>query len=113
MTGAPSIRIWPLLGLISVAIMLRIVLLPEPDGPSKATNSPRRTPKETSRTASMAVPASWNDLLNLLTSIRRTSLGRSSGVADMIPASSRIRFSRRLDEGGTDNIGNGERLDAG
>jgi hypothetical protein len=34
----------------------------------------------------MAVPASWNDLLNLVTSIRWTSVGRSSGVADMIPA---------------------------
>ena len=45
-------------GLIRVAIMLRTVLLPEPDGPSNATNSPRRTLKETSRTASMAVPAS-------------------------------------------------------
>ena len=50
--------------------MLRMVLLPEPDGPSKATNSPRRTLNETSRTASIAVPASWNDLLNPLTSIR-------------------------------------------
>ena len=79
----PSIRIWPLLGLISVAIMLRMVLLPEPDGPSSATNSPRRTLKETSRTASMAVPASWNDLLNPLTSMRCTSAGRSCGVADM------------------------------
>jgi hypothetical protein len=58
MTGAPSIMIWPPVGLIKVAIMLRIVLLPEPDGPSKATNSPRRTLKDTSRTASMAVPAS-------------------------------------------------------
>ena len=72
MTGVPSIRIWPLLGLIKVAIMLRTVLLPEPDGPSRATNSPRRTPKETSRTASIAVPASWNVLLNPLTSMRWT-----------------------------------------
>jgi hypothetical protein len=44
--------------LISVAIMLSTVLLPEPDGPSYATNSPRRTPNDTSRTASIAVPDS-------------------------------------------------------
>ena len=35
--------------------------------------SPRRTVKEMSRTASMAVPANWNDLLRPLTSIRRAS----------------------------------------
>jgi len=52
----PSIKISPLLAFTSVAIMLRIVLLPEPDGPNKATNSPRRTLKETSRTASMVAP---------------------------------------------------------
>ena len=74
------------MGLIKVAIMLRIVLLPEPDGPSKATNSPRRTLKETSRTASIAVPASWNDLLNPLTSIRFRSGDRSSGVASTFAA---------------------------
>src|SRR5258708_33364850 len=81
MTGVPSIRIWPLEGFINVAIILRTVLLPEPDGPSKATNSPRRTLKETSRTASIVVPVSWNDLLNRLTSIRCTSGGRGGGVA--------------------------------
>ena len=46
-----------LLGRTKVAIILRTVLLPEPEGPSRATNSPRRTPKDTSRTASIAVPA--------------------------------------------------------
>jgi hypothetical protein len=60
--------------------MLRTVLLPEPEGPSKATNSPRRTLNETSRTASMAVPASWNVLFNPLTSIRSTSSDRSRGI---------------------------------
>jgi hypothetical protein len=69
-TGLPSIRVWPLLGRTRVAIMLRIVLLPEPDGPSSATNSPRWTLKETSRTASMAVPASWNDLRSDLSSVQ-------------------------------------------
>src|SRR6185436_19532317 len=116
-TGTPSIRIWPLLGLINVAIMLRMVLLPEPDGPSRATNSPRRMLKETSRTASMAAPASWNVLLNPLTSMRAASGDRCNGIpetfcASNVCTSARIRFSRRLDEARADDVGDGERLDA-
>ena len=84
MTGLPSIRICPLLGFTRVAIMLRTVLLPEPDGPSNATNSPRRTLKETSRTASIAVPASWNDLLKPLTSMRSASPVRAEDVGDRV-----------------------------
>src|ERR1700676_5412817 len=98
--------------------MLRMVLLPEPDGPSRATNSPRRTLNETSRTASIAVPASWKDLLNALTSMRRTSGNPGNGVADMPCAfkssrSSRIGFSSIFDKGRTHHFGNGEQLDAG
>jgi hypothetical protein len=38
------------------AIMLRIVVLPHPEGPTMATNSPESTDSETSRTASTCVP---------------------------------------------------------
>src|ERR1044072_1249548 len=97
--------------------MLRMVLLPEPDGPSSATNSPRRMLKETSRTASMAAPASWKVLLNPLTSMRAVSGDRCNGIPEIVCASNVrtstwIGFSRRLDEAGTDDVGDGERLDA-
>src|SRR3954469_16512935 len=82
MTGFPSIKIWPLLGFTRVAIILSTVLLPEPDGPSNATNSPRRTVKETSRTASIAVPASWNDLPKPLTSMRSAPFVGLRGAGD-------------------------------
>lgn len=61
--------------------MLSTVLLPEPDGPSSATNSPRRTSKDTSRTASIVVFANWNDLLRPLTSTRRSAEARGDRVA--------------------------------
>ena len=54
----------PLLGLINVAIMSRMVF-PRNRTARKATNSPRRTLKETSRTASIAVPAELNVLLRI------------------------------------------------
>ncbi len=42
-TSDPPIRIWPELGVSNPAIIRRIVVLPQPDGPRKETNSPEST----------------------------------------------------------------------
>src|SRR5262245_2593925 len=51
-TGTPLSRMRPSLGRSRPATRLRIVLLPQPDGPTTATNSPARTSR---LTRSMAV----------------------------------------------------------
>ena len=44
-------RTWPELGRSKVPIRCNKVVLPEPDGPTMPTSSPRSTVKETSRKA--------------------------------------------------------------
>ena len=53
-TGLPSMRISPELGLSKPAIMLRTVVLPQPLGPSRVRTSPRRMASSSSCTASTA-----------------------------------------------------------
>ncbi len=50
-TSSPPIRIRPSLGSSSPAIIRRIVVLPQPDGPSSVTSVPGATVNETSLTA--------------------------------------------------------------
>ena len=50
-TSSPSSRIRPLVGSSSPAIMRSVVVLPQPDGPSSARNSPSCTVKVESSTA--------------------------------------------------------------
>ena len=47
----PAISIVPPLGVVKPAIIRSVVVLPEPDGPSSVTNSPRRTSRSTPSTA--------------------------------------------------------------
>src|SRR2546428_12499209 len=51
LTTLPSIAIVPDVSSISPATMLRVVVLPQPDGPTSATNSPSRMVIDTWSTA--------------------------------------------------------------
>ena len=50
----PSISMLPALGGMKPAIMRRVVVLPQPEGPSRDTNSPLASSSEKSDTASKA-----------------------------------------------------------
>jgi hypothetical protein len=49
--ACPSSRISPEVGCTKPAIAIRIVVLPDPEGPSRVTNSPRSICSVTSSTA--------------------------------------------------------------
>ena len=51
LTSSPPIRISPDVGSSSPAIILSVVVLPQPDGPSSMKNSPSSTVKVEDRTA--------------------------------------------------------------
>ncbi|MND09295.1 hypothetical protein D3C83_324990 [compost metagenome] len=51
-TDVPSIAMSPLVGVSNPAIIIRVVVLPEPLGPSRVRNSPDLMSSETSFTAS-------------------------------------------------------------
>ena len=50
-TSVPPSRTVPPVGSMKPATMRRVVVLPQPDGPSSTRNSPSATLSETSRTA--------------------------------------------------------------
>ena len=50
-TATPSISMRPAVGLMKPAIIRKVVVLPQPDGPSSDTNSPSRRVRSTSATA--------------------------------------------------------------
>jgi hypothetical protein len=50
-TDRPSMAMSPALGVSKPAIIISVVVLPEPLGPSKVKNSPERISSETPRTA--------------------------------------------------------------
>src|SRR5579862_7527128 len=113
----PSIRIRPTLGFSSAAIMFKTVLLPEPDGPSSATNSPRLTLNVTLRTASIWPAPSWNVLPNPSLAIRGGSPDPTA-VMPLAPSCSylgkaqlpRKGFARRLDEARRYDLGDRQRF---
>jgi hypothetical protein len=49
--STPSIRIWPLVGSISRLTILRLVVLPQPDGPTRTQIRPAGTVSDRSLTA--------------------------------------------------------------
>ena len=55
-TSRPSISIVPVVGSISRLIIFSVVDLPQPDGPTRQTSSPRPTTRSSSWTAT--VPSS-------------------------------------------------------
>src|SRR5579862_5675855 len=67
--GAPSMRIDPESGLMKPTIMFISVVLPHPDGPTIATNSPSPTLRLTSSTTARAPPLEAKLLRMPLTSI--------------------------------------------
>src|SRR5260370_9607523 len=66
-TDSPSIRTSPLSGSISRLMLLSSVVLPDPDPPTRATNTPSLTVTLASRTAKLFPPS--NDLLKVSISI--------------------------------------------
>ena len=50
-TSPPPSRTMPLVGSMKPATMRKVVVLPQPEGPSSTRNSPSATRSETSRTA--------------------------------------------------------------
>src|SRR4029077_7583446 len=68
----------PPFGVIRVATMLRMVLLPQPEGPSRATNSPSWIRKEASSTATTSRPSARKLLRRPAISMRQR-LGASGG----------------------------------
>src|SRR3954462_10483237 len=90
----------PPLGGIRVATMLRMVLLPQPEGPSRATNSPSLMRNEASSTATTSRSLARNPLRSLSISMRQRAAA-SGGVLCM----------RRLEEPVGDGILHLDRLD--
>ncbi len=84
-TGAPRTRAWPVVGKKSPATMLRIVLLPQPEGPRKTRNSPTpgssRTTRLTSLMASKTLPSGLTKLLPTPLSSRTFGSDALDGVA--------------------------------
>src|SRR5262245_20830346 len=60
----------PSFGVIRVATMFRMVLLPQPEGPSRATNSPSSMRNEASSTARTSRPSARKTLRSLSISMR-------------------------------------------
>src|SRR6188508_1443448 len=73
----------PPLGAIRVATMFRIVLLPQPEGPSRATNSPSLMRNEALSTATTSRPLARNSLLSRSISMRQRAAAASGGVLGM------------------------------
>src|SRR5436190_2688448 len=87
--------------------MLRIVLLPQPEGPSRATNSPSLMRNEASSTAttsrSPSLPEARNPLRSLSISMRQRAAAALGGILAM----------RRLEEPVVDGVLHLDRLQAG
>src|SRR5918996_1120003 len=81
-TSSPPSRIWPELGISSPAIMRKVVVLPQPDGPSSTKNWPSPTVRLVSRTATKS-PNRLCRLESLISAIAVLRLERLLGeVAD-------------------------------
>ena len=76
-----STRMSPPLGVIRVATMLRMVLLPQPEGPSRATNSPSLMRNEASSTATTSRPSARKILRSLSISMRQRSAPQAGYLA--------------------------------
>src|SRR5689334_9482574 len=87
-------------GAIRVATMLRMVLLPQPEGPSRATNSPSWMRNDASSTATTSRPLARKPLRSLSISMRQRTSGRVLGM-------------RRLDELVGDGVFHLDRLQSG
>ena len=77
-TSSPSRRIWPDVGNSRPAIILSVVVLPQPEGPSRQKNSLSRTTKVESLTAA--------NIAEALVQVLNADLGHAShsGTLDTI-----------------------------
>ena len=71
-TGTPSILTSPLSGSIKRLMNLSMVVLPEPEAPTTATNAPAAAAMEASRTANVRPPSK---------DLQTSSISMSGGVA--------------------------------
>src|SRR6185369_16065394 len=83
LTTSPSIRTSPRVGATKPAMMFRMVDLPQPDGPSRHTNSPSRTERLMSSRTLMLPPSRSNAMP--MPSARSLSLDATAGAAG-VPA---------------------------
>src|SRR5262245_66025577 len=75
----------PPLGAIRVATMLRMVLLPQPEGPSSATNWPSSIRNEASSTATTSRPLARNVLRSPSISMRQRAWAwRATSVSGIL-----------------------------
>src|SRR5690349_24816568 len=95
----------PPLGAIRVATMLRIVLLPQPEGPSRATNSPSLMRNEASSTATIS-RSPWRSGTEKFLRSRSISIRQRT-------ASGGVLGMRRLEELVGDGIFHLDRLETG
>ena len=63
-TSLPAMEMRPELGVSKPAIMRRIVVLPQPDGPRNETNSPRSTTRSALRTTCTGPKDLLRDLIS-------------------------------------------------
>src|ERR687897_192773 len=76
----PSMMIWPSVGVSSPAIMRNSVVLPQPEGPSKAKNSFCAMSKETSSTAATGPKRLVMLRMEMIGSLNFGSLSSSVGL---------------------------------
>src|ERR1044071_2563279 len=85
-TGSPPIWISPSVGCSNPAIMRKVVVLPHPDGPSRARNSPSRmsrSSRSTAATSSNRLVTPRRDTTGCVCSMRRM-YGRHSAVTSAV-----------------------------
>src|SRR5580765_6315435 len=79
-TGSPSMRTSPAVGVMKPAITFRMVDLPQPDGPSRHTNSPSPTERLMSSSTLMLPPSRWNTMSMPLAQSLAFRAGALSGI---------------------------------
>src|SRR5258707_6382409 len=92
-TRRPAMKISPALGCSKPAIMRSSVVLPQPEGPSRTSNSPSRMDRSTPSTASWSPP------------LKRLCSCRISTPAAVSPMLSRSRSDRTMTSTGCSSTG--------
>src|SRR5438105_2587638 len=82
LTGWPSRSMAPLSGAIIPPATFRMVVLPQPLGPTTTTNSPGRHSRVTSSTAERAVPLKRLEMLLMESRPRREDVGGRAADVD-------------------------------
>src|SRR5215475_9265972 len=83
-TSWPCSRITPWVGSSNPAIMRMVVVLPQPDGPSREKNSPSRMSRSIPATAVITSPRAWNSLTTPDSSIAGSAEVPRAALADAV-----------------------------